>query len=153
MEIIKIAVVGIIGVKNLEYNIPGDIVGSIQEDKRGDLWLGTNAGMVRVSSYSEDKQPNIRVYTSVDGLLDNFFITHAACKWGDKMLFGSYKGFNSFSPLNMEEQYKDTPFAITDIKIFNQSINNIDKKLRNRISPLSPAYAQRNALLYCAADE
>lgn len=36
--------------KNREYNIPGDMVGSIEESERGVLWLGTNAGLVRLNA-------------------------------------------------------------------------------------------------------
>lgn len=60
--------------KNHEYNIPGDMVGCIEEDERGNLWLGTNAGLVKLSVKTNEKSPIVRVYTSADGLQDNFLL-------------------------------------------------------------------------------
>lgn len=132
--------------KNREYSIPGDMVGSILEDKQGNLWLGTNAGLVQLGGWAEGQLPLVRVYTSLDGLQDNFFIPHSACRWGDELFFGGYKGYNSFFPARVQERGGEVPFAVTDIKIFNRSLGTLDPGLRQRISPRMPAFTDKIVL-------
>lgn len=48
------------------------MVGSIEEDKNGNLWLGTNAGLVKLGAQSPGRDAVVRVYTEVDGLQGNF---------------------------------------------------------------------------------
>lgn len=129
--------------KNKQFNIPGDMVGIIEEDELGNLWLGTNAGLVQLNVPINDANARVRVYTTIDGLFDNFFIPHAFTFRGDEMLFGSYRGYNSFSPSKIEEISTEVPFLITDIKIFNESLINFDPNIRNEISAESPAFTRK----------
>lgn len=129
--------------KNKQFNIPGDMVGIIEEDELGNLWLGTNAGLVQLNAPMNELNARVRVYTTVDGLSDNFFIPHAFTFRGDEMLFGSYRGYNSFSPSKIEDISKEVPFQITDIKIFNESFINFDPSIRNEISSESPAFSRK----------
>lgn len=55
------------------------MVGSIEEDKTGNLWLGTNAGLVKLGAQPIGRDAVVRVYTEVDGLQGNFFISQSAC--------------------------------------------------------------------------
>ena len=134
--------------KNREYNIPGDMVGSIEEDKRGNLWLGTNAGLVKLGVQMEGKEPAVRVYTAADGLQDNFFIAQSSCNWNGELFFGGYKGYNSFFPDNMEERQYEVPFLITDIKIYNRSFSTLPQEIRQQISPYMPSFTERIELPY-----
>lgn len=129
--------------KNREYNIPGDMVGSIEESERGVLWLGTNAGLVRLNAPMGQETPAVRVYTTADGLQDNFFIAQSSCKLNGELYFGGYKGYSSFFPDNIEESIKEVPFTITDIKVFNRSLNSLSPDVRQRISPVMPAFADK----------
>lgn len=129
--------------KNREYNIPGDMVGSIEEDKKGNLWLGTNAGLVKLSVQTAGKEPSVRVYTAADGLQDNFFIAQSSCNWDGELFFGGYKGYNSFFPDHMEDRQCEVPFLITDIKIYNRSFNTLPQEVRQRISPYMPSFTER----------
>ena len=119
------------------------MVGTIQEDDFGNLWLGTNAGLVQLNIPLDEKHFSKRVYTTADGLSDNYFIPHSFCRRGDEMFFGSYRGYNRFSPAQIEETAKETPFILTDIKIFNESISLLSEEIRNKISPLSPAFTKK----------
>ena len=60
------------GKKFLQYStdqgLPGKSVYSITEDEAGNLWLGTNKGLVRYS------QEQFEVYTTEEGLVSNFII-------------------------------------------------------------------------------
>lgn len=134
--------------KNQEYNIPGDMVGSIEEDKNGNLWLGTNAGLVKLGAQSPGRDAVVRVYTEVDGLQGNFFISRSACSRDGELFFGGYRGYNSFIPENMEEKQRDVSLAITDIKIFNRSITLLPLDMQRKISRFTPAFTQRIELPY-----
>ncbi|MDR0745163.1 MAG: response regulator [Mediterranea sp.] len=134
--------------KSIEYNLPGDLVGSIEEDDRGNLWLGTNKGLVRLSVSEDTKAAEQRLYTAVDGLQNNFFIPHSSCKFGHKLFFGGFGGYNSFNPDDLNIDVRDVPFQITDIKIYNNSFNALDEKLRNRISSKTPSFTDKIVLPY-----
>lgn len=134
--------------KSRRYNLPGDMVASIEEDGRGNLWLGTNSGLVKLTVDREEQAVVQRVYTSADGLQDNFFISRASFNNRGELLFGGYKGYNSFRPDAMNETTIDVPFYITDVKIFNRSFSSLDADLRQRISKQTPAFTSRIDLPY-----
>ncbi len=134
--------------KSRVYNIPGDMVGSIEEDARGDLWLGTNAGLVRLNARAEGQGTAVRVYTTADGLQDNFFIAQSSCNRDDELFFGGYKGYNSFFPGALEEHHREVPFFITDIKIYNRSFSSLPAGVRGQISPVMPSFTDRIELPY-----
>lgn len=67
------------------------MVGSIEEDKNGNLWLGTNAGLVKLGAQSPGRDAVVRVYTEVDGLQGNFFISRSACSRDGELFFGGYR--------------------------------------------------------------
>ncbi len=136
--------------KNLLYNLPGDMVSSIEEDTHGNLWLGTNNGLVKLSASDDDdaQKAVIRVYTSADGLQDNFFIPQSSFNKNGELFFGGYKGYNSFFPDSMNDSVSDIPFFITDIKIFNRSLKSLDEDLRMNISQKMPPFTSQIELPY-----
>ena len=134
--------------KSKEYNIPGDMVGSIEEDNKGNLWLGTNNGLVKLNANAPKGTPVVRVYTTADGLQDNFFIAQSSCSRDGELFFGGYKGYNSFFPDNMEETNREVPFVITDIKLFNRSFSSFSPEVRQRISSCMPTFTEEIELPY-----
>lgn len=129
--------------KNRSFNLLGDMVVSIEEDLHGNLWLGTNNGLVKLTVDKEGEKATQRVYTSTDGLQDNFFIAGASFNNNGELLFGGYKGYNSFRPSEMMDTPVNVPFYITDIKIFNRSFSSLDADLRQRISKQTPSFTDR----------
>lgn len=69
------------------WNLPGDAVTSIQSDKKGDLWLGTNAGLLKLTVPKDLQNVTYRLYTTSDGLQDNLFNRGASCEAPDGELF------------------------------------------------------------------
>lgn len=125
-----------------KWNLPGDAVVSIRSDKEGDLWLGTNAGLIKLALSDNLESATFRLYTTVDGLQDNIFIRSAQAVAADgEMFFGGHRGYNSFYPDNQQEQPFSSSVIVTNIKIFNQSWGNLPAKERMEISELSPAFA------------
>lgn len=133
--------------KNTAYNLPCDMIGSIEEDTNGNLWLGTNIGLMRLNIGADAEQASLHTYTSADGLQDDFFIPRSSCVKNGEMFFGGYNGFNSFFPNNMaKESFVETPLFITDIKIFNNSLSSLDKETRTRISTREIPYTDKIVL-------
>ncbi|MDO4163953.1 MAG: two-component regulator propeller domain-containing protein [Bacteroides sp.] len=131
------------------WNLPGDAVASIKEDKSGHLWLGTNAGLVNLSVSDDLKEVTFRLYTTVDGLQDNIFLRGAASVSADgRMFFGGHRGYNSFYPERLDSQDTFFPVVVTDIKVFNQSWSSLPDKERTAISALSPGFSDEIRLDY-----
>lgn len=131
------------------WNLPGDAVTNIQSDKKGDLWLGTNAGLLRLTVPRDLQNVTYRLYTTSDGLQDNIFNRGASFVASDgEMFFGGHRGYNSFYPDKQDEQVFSSPVVITDIKVFNQSWTALSDKERSEISSLSPRFTDEIVLNY-----
>ena len=133
--------------KTRTYSIPGDVIVSIEEDKSGNLWLGTVSGLVKLYVAAVGNDVSTRIYTSADGLQDNF-IVNSSCSRDGELFFGGHKGYNSFFPDKMEIPSQETNFLITDIKIFNHSFKNLPVELQQKISPVMPTYTSKIELPY-----
>ena len=133
--------------KTRTYSIPGDVIVSIEEDKSGNLWLGTVSGLVKLYVAAVGNDFSTRIYTSADGLQDNF-IVNSSCSRDGELFFGGHKGYNSFFPDKMEIPSQETNFLITDIKIFNHSFKNLQVELQQKISPVMPTYTSKIELPY-----
>lgn len=124
-----------------KWNLPGDAIVSIQGDKEDNLWLGTNAGLIKLSIGDDLEHATFRLYTTVDGLQDNIFIRSAISVAADgEMFFGGHRGYNSFYPEKQQEQLFSSSVVVTDIKIFNQSWGSLPEKERVEVSSLSPGF-------------
>lgn len=133
--------------KTRTYSIPGDVIVSIEEDKSGNLWLGTVSGLVKLYVAAVGNDFSTRIYTSADGLQDNF-IVNSSCSRDGELFFGGHKGYSSFFPDKMEIPSQETNFLITDIKIFNHSFKNLPVELQQKISPVMPTYTSKIELPY-----
>lgn len=134
--------------KNRRYNISGDLIASIEEDGQGNLWMGTNTGLVQLYVPADEDLYAVRVYTTADGLLDNFFLPHSACRRDGELFFGTNKGCNSFSPANLKNSGEGVHYLITDIKIFNRSFAALEPDVRKCISSALPVFAEKIRLPY-----
>ncbi len=134
--------------KNRQYNIPGDLVGSIEEDESGNFWLGTNVGLVKLTVKENLNEAVTRVYTSIDGLQDNFFIPRSSFSKDGELFFGGYKGYNSFRPSEVKDDMQEAPFYITDIRIFNRSFSSMEDEVRKKVSTQMPSFATHITLPY-----
>lgn len=131
------------------WNLPGDAVTNIQSDKKGNLWLGTNVGLLRLTVPRDLQNVTYRLYTTSDGLQDNIFNRGASFVASDgEMFFGGHRGYNSFYPNKQDEQVFSSPVVITDIKVFNQSWTALSGEERSEISNLSPRFTDKIVLNY-----
>ena len=99
-----------------------DAVFSIVEDAIGDLWLGTDKGLVRYSPEAVENQ--VVVFNSKFDTQGASFTRGAACRTPDgRMLFGSNRGLISFDPAQISVDYTPPGIIITDILINGKSIS------------------------------
>ncbi len=105
---------------NVSNGLIDNNVKSIEEDKEGNLWLGTNKGIVRFDP-SREEYDNFGIG---DGLHDWEF-TEVASETlrNGEMLFGSVNGFVNFKPGEIIKDTTKAPLVITDFKILDKSIN------------------------------
>lgn len=132
-----------------QYGLLADAVFGIQEDNQGEIWLGTNSGLIRLAFSDRDGSGYSRVYSVNDGLLNNAFTMNATAKGQDgKLFFGGHNGFNSFYPEKIREEEEAPVVVITDMRIFNKSITELPDKERRSISVKPLDLSDRLVLKY-----
>lgn len=129
--------------KSPQFSILGTLISSIREDRQGNLWVGTSNGLARLSYNEAAELTSYRVYTTADGLRDNFFIPRSSYNHNGELFFGGYNGLVRFNPDNIEIDINPTPFYITDIKVLNTSFYNLDKEITDKISEKVPSFSDR----------
>ncbi len=121
-----------------QHGLPSEVINSIEEDGMGNLWLGTNKGLVR---FSPDEE-KFRTYNKSNGLQgDNFNINTSIKLKNGNLVFGGTKGFTEFNPDNIVDNAYLPPVAFRELKILNESVNLHDEK-----SPLSKTINQTDRL-------
>jgi signal transduction histidine kinase/ligand-binding sensor domain-containing protein/DNA-binding response OmpR family regulator len=92
---------------------------SFQEDLFKRLWIGTNRGLICLSTDSE----KWRIYSESDGIQSNQFNDYSSCKTiDDKMLFGGINGITIFSPEHLiDNPYSPSPI-IDQLTVFNKIV-------------------------------
>jgi ligand-binding sensor domain-containing protein len=102
-----------------KQGLSNNVVYGILEDDSGNLWLSTDNGL---SSFDPVKEVFRNYYTS-DGLQSNQFYWSASYKNNQgKLYFGSMNGLNAFYPDRINITKSSPGTIITDLKIFNQSV-------------------------------
>ena len=103
--------------------LPVNIVQGILEDPKGSLWLGTTHGLVHFN-------PETKIFTTYDesdGLVSSEFRRKAFFRANDGQLFVGGKGLNSFYPDSLSINPNKPSVFITDLKIFNKSVQPNDE--------------------------
>ncbi|MBN1118576.1 MAG: hypothetical protein JXA77_15300 [Bacteroidales bacterium] len=116
--------------------LPGDGIIGIVEDSQGNIWMSTSNGISKFD-FSDSTFYN---YSESDGLLSDEFMHNAFFKNCEgRIFFGGPNGITAFDP----NKIKPNPFIpeiiITDIKLFNQSVD-IGQKINNDLILTKPVY-------------
>lgn len=102
-----------------EEGLPDDVAYSMLEDENGNLWFGTNKGLVKFN-------PNtaaVKVFTMKDGLPGNQFNYGQAVKTGSGMFyFGCIDGVVAFNPQNEELQTSPEGIYFTRMDVLNDEV-------------------------------
>lgn len=117
-----------------DYFRNGDVVFSMLEDDEHTLWLTTNAEMYHIDIPLDGAAPKIHTYTVDDGLQDHMFNRNSCFKGADgKLIFGGFRGLNSFYPDKIVQDTAYSPVVITDIKVHNVSVRTYPLSIRKGI--------------------
>lgn len=123
-----------------------DIIYSIVEDEKKNLWITTGRGLVCMNLCNKDY---IVWYNQNEELRNTQFIRGASLRLStSEILFGGYNSIDSYIPSSTE--YKDTipsPVYIVDISIMNVPISEFNKR-KNQIAEALPPYTQSLVLAH-----
>jgi len=99
--------------------LPNNVVGGIESDASGQLWISTNQGLARFDPVAE----TFDVYTEVHGLQSNEFNLGAHYRGrSGELYFGGVNGFNIFSPQDIRKNNVPPPVVLTSFLRLNQSV-------------------------------
>jgi ligand-binding sensor domain-containing protein/signal transduction histidine kinase len=99
--------------------LPDNVIKGLVLDKSGVLWVATNLGLCRFD-YRQEKYKN---FTKADGLQSNEFNFRSTLRTkSGALLMGGIKGFNMIYPEKIAENKSIPNVLITDLKIFNKSV-------------------------------
>lgn len=113
--------------------LPDDFVRGLALDNTTDLWVTTNNGVSRFNKTTGD----FKNFTRADGIQGNEFSERSIMKLTNGSIWmGGTKGFNIIYPEKIVENTKVPEIVITDLKIFNKSVNPGDENspLKQNIS-------------------
>jgi len=121
------------------------MVGSIEQDEEGILWLGTNNGLVRLELSGNDRW-KVRAFTVRDGLPDNFFNIKASYFRNGTMYFGTSRGLVVLDPDIKYQRAAELDLSITDILIDGRPLADLPNEERRKITPYTAEYTEKLVL-------
>ena len=127
--------------------LPSNVIAGLVPDEGGNLWISTFMGLSKFDKAEE----SFTNYTQMDGLQGNEF-TRRACMLAStgEIFMGGIGGFNVISPEDIHINTYVPPVVITDLQIFNRSIQNTDNDhiLDKHITEASTITLSYNASIF-----
>ncbi len=116
--------------------LPDNGITSMLEDARGNVWIGTNKGLCKVT-FGKGREITVRSFNEADGIAGNEH-TRAACATQDGwMYFGTNEGLTIFHPDSIRENQTPTRLALTGLRKFNRAVQPDTTMAYLRVLPLS----------------
>ncbi|MFY0598097.1 MAG: response regulator [Cyclobacteriaceae bacterium] len=105
---------------NDSHGLPNNVIKSIEEDSKGNLWIGSNGGLSRLNI----KSKQVINYGLTDGLQDPEFSEIASTtRANGEMIFGGVDGFNVFDPDEITSDSTLGNVVFTELQVLNQIVN------------------------------
>ena len=112
--------------------LPSNVYFCAIQDKKGDLWLTSDKGLVQFSPVTEQ----VSHYTAISGLLDNKMTRALTMLPSGEIFAGSDNGFVNFSPREFVRQIKSSDVIVSKMRIGDNTVKgNVDKMRNIRLSP------------------
>ena len=112
----------------------------LKEDKHPKFWLGTNTGLFSFDITNKE----LLHFTKADGLLEMQILGGTHTKQNDRMFFAGPHSFFGFKPENISKNNYKAPVVFSEIKIFNQSIEQKTKIPVNQLSDIELKHNQNS---------
>jgi diguanylate cyclase (GGDEF)-like protein len=122
---------GLVGIDSLTYEkkffynqqnlLPTNSVFDMQLDKKGNIWLSTNSGLIKFSTENH----HIQKFDHEQGLTNSEFNADTSLSLSDgRLVFGSPKGLIFFDPLKVDaKKNTEIKVAITDIMLVSNKVD------------------------------
>ena len=102
-----------------ESDLPTDTLGSIELDLQGNLWFGSQDGLIKFAPDTE----LFTLFNAYDGLpRDGMSLRSAARSADGEMLFAQYGSLVAFDPNHVAVVDYDPPVLLTEMRLFNQTL-------------------------------
>lgn len=99
--------------------LPDDVVYTVLEDARRNLWFGTNHGLCKLNPQTGV----VKVFTMDDGLPSNQFSYNSAVAHpSGKFYFGTVNGMFAFDPNFDESDIADSSLYFTSLSLFDKEV-------------------------------
>ncbi|KQQ33883.1 diguanylate cyclase [Duganella sp. Leaf126] len=93
---------------------------AIEHDRDGRIWCSTLAGLFRL----DPDTGKVALFTAADGLTEGFTVNSSARGADGVLYFGGVHGMTAVDPSRVRSQSVPPQVAITDITVFNHSLQN-----------------------------
>lgn len=93
---------------------------AIEHDLDGKIWCSTLAGLFRL----DPETGKVSLFTAADGLTEGFTVNSSARGADGTLYFGGVHGMTAVTPSNVRSSSVPPQVAITDITVFNHSLQN-----------------------------
>jgi len=100
--------------------LPSNVILSIGEDERGDLWIGSEGGLTK---FNRMKQ-TFENFSEIKRLMKrhNFSENSSCCLSDGRMLFGYSRGMFIFDPENVQNNTFNPYLALVQFRLFNRAL-------------------------------
>lgn len=114
--------------------LPNKVIYSIEQDRMGDFWISSNAGLIKINPISKT---HYRQFTVNDGLQGNQFNAQSSIlSSSGRLYFGGINGFNAFTPDRFTDNSYVPPVYITNIRLPYTADEQAVKELLHLDQPL-----------------
>ncbi len=118
--------------------LPSNLIQSIETDKQGNIWIGTNKGLVKLNQYFKTT-----IYDVNDGIQNYEFTEHSSYSDSSGLLyFGGIDGISTFTPNKTKQANYNELVNISDIIINGINVN--DRILKNDSNNLTLNHFENN---------
>ena len=114
---------------------------AIRHDQQGNLWCSTIAGLYRL----DPATGQVSHFGPSDGLTEGFTVNSSAAGDNGVLYFGGVHGMTGVTPSAVRSVSVPPQVAITDVTVFNQSVQ--DGKLGDQVEIAGPVLAPRSITL------
>ncbi len=137
---------------NQKYGIPNNNLCSIEEDTDGALWISSRTTIFSLSLMPDGELKGLNIHPNSNNA-DVFYSSRVSASFDNRKI--SFGGIDSYTTLSETVKQDSTPNispCITDVKIFNTSLELIAEDERNEISSSLPPYTNEVCLTQAQND-